>query len=176
MKRSILMLMVIAVALIFFGCEKETFAPESEQDAMEESVLKGAEIKVKRTFEGVCNKVWAIEDRNVWYDVTDDWRTTGTSIWELDGTAVLIVEAKNPHEENSGKWEMEYVFDVFDVTPEGAYILCTVTGTGTEGKVKGMTANWVYTMDCDGPVSPENPEFFYSLTGNIVKPQGPIKH
>jgi len=169
------MLMAITVALIFFSCEKETFAPESEQDAMEESALKGAKINVKRTFEGVCTKVWAIQDQNEWYDATDDWRTTGTTIWKMDGTAVLIVEAKNPHEENRGKWEMEYVFVEFSSTPEGTYILCTVTGTGTEGKVKGMKANWIYTMDCDGPAGPSNPEFFYAITGNIDNPQGPIK-
>ncbi|RLD53332.1 MAG: hypothetical protein DRI97_13645 [Bacteroidetes bacterium] len=180
------MLLAIAVALIFFGCEKEAILPlESGMDDQETTALKAAKDKVKRTFEGICTPVDNGDPNvNEWYDDTDDWRTTGTTIWEFDpnggffGTAVLTVEAKNPHEDNRGIWEMEWSGEI-NFVGEVMVIAATATGVGVEGKVKGMKANWTYTMNYVGtfpPLDVKNPTCFYTVEGNIVKPQGPIKH
>ncbi len=98
MKRSILMLMAIAVALIFFGCEKETFAPESDPLDQETTTLKAAKEKVE--FDGTCiiinhptkfpppilnpnskyKEKW-VGVEGEWFDNADDWRVTGKTIW-----------------------------------------------------------------------------------------------
>ncbi|MCK5135356.1 MAG: hypothetical protein KAR19_06165 [Bacteroidales bacterium] len=109
MKRTSLMLLVIGVAIIFFGCTKEDLMdPELNLVDQETTALKSA--KAKRTFEGICTFVKPVP--NTWYDASDDWRVTGTTIWlqpdinVFSGTAELFVDAKNPHDENRGKWEM----------------------------------------------------------------------
>jgi len=54
MKRSILLLMAIAIAVIFAGCAKEEIlAPESDQLDKETTALKAK--KVKTSFTGECN-------------------------------------------------------------------------------------------------------------------------
>ena len=179
------MLMAIAVALIFFGCAKEEIlAPEVEQDAMEESALKGAKAKAKRSFEGICTLVDF--PAGLWYDAMDDWRVTGTTLWGYNetgtgGTTILTVDAKNPHEENRGIWEMEWEFSVMDPP---FLMVAIATGKGIEGKVKGMKANWTYTLHYTGPMIEDgvfppfdvtHPSFRYVVEGNIEKPQGPIK-
>lgn len=183
-----LMLVAIAMAVIFAGCEKnEILPPDLEQDALEESTLKGAKVKDKRSFEGICNVIDFGE--GIWHDETDDWRTTGTSYWYYNeaktaGTATLIVDAKNPHKENRGKWEMEWEFVPVEQPEVGVLMVATATGIGVEGKVKGMQANWTYTFHYTGPLDGpsefpfdiNDPSFHYVINGNIVKPQGPIKH
>ncbi len=101
MKRSILLLMAIAVALIFFGCEKETFAPETNPIDQETAAFKAAKEKV--SFEGISfpaevpgpydtegditeylNGKYQTKWKDVivtWYDDADDWRVTGTTVW-----------------------------------------------------------------------------------------------
>jgi len=183
MKRSILMLLVVGVAIIFFGCEKDYVEPDLSMDDQETTALKGAKVKVKRTFEGICTFVFPPDETgdNQWYDETDDWRTTGTTIWvqpdpeAFEGTATLFVDPKNPHEENRGIWEMTWEGTMTPNT-DGAVIVATATGEGVAGKVKGMKANWIYTMNYIGPWPPiPNETFFYVVEGNIEKPQGPIK-
>ena len=179
MKRSSLMLLLIGVAIIFFGCTKEDLVdPALDLVDQEITALKAA--KVKRTFEGICTFVAPVP--NTWYDATDDWRVTGTTIWvqpdqsKFEGTAELFVDATNPHDENRGKWEMTWTGSI---TPSetGMLLVATANGIGVEGKVRGMKANWTYTMNYVGTDFPnlENPTFFYAIAGNIEKPQGPIK-
>ncbi len=56
MKRSILMLLVMSAALIFFGCDKmEEVYPESEVAEEEVAAFKGA--KAGNTFTGICTNV-----------------------------------------------------------------------------------------------------------------------
>lgn len=181
MKRTSLMILLIGVATVFFGCEKDFVEPDLSMDDQETVALKGA--KVKRAFSGICTQVLppAIEGDNEWYDETDDWRTTGTTLWvqpDLEvfgGTTTLIVDPKNPHKENRGKWEMTWEGTMVPKDLEnpaaGLDIVAKAKGVGVAGKVKGMKANWTYTMDWDG--TPET--FFYVVEGNIEKPQGPIK-
>jgi hypothetical protein len=172
------MLVAIVMAVIFAGCEKEEILPpDPQQDALEESALKGAKVKDKRSFEGVCIPV--DPDNFVWYDDMDDWRVTGTTVWSYSdetqsgGKTILYVDAKNPHEENRGIWEMDWEFEIFMPGDEGIYAVAVVTGEGISGKVKGMKAKWTYTLDWEF-AKPET--FFYAVKGNIDKPQGPIKN
>ena len=190
MKRSILILLVIGTVMIFFGCSVDNpMAPNLNQnDPMAKELSQSdqaptplAKAKAKRTFEGICTFVEPVP--NTWYDATDDWRTTGTTIWiqpdlsVFGGTATLFVDAKNPHDENRGVWEMTWT-GALTPTPDpvGMIIVATATGVGVEGKVKGMKANWTYTMNYVGDNFPTpNETFFYVIEGNIDKPQGPIK-
>jgi len=181
MKRLITLFLVAAVTMFFYSCsENNSTAPEFSQSDQVTSTL--AKEKIKRTFTGICTNVFPpnIPGNNEWYDAADDWRVTGTTIWVQNpavfgGTATLFVDAKNPHDENRGKWEMEWTGKIV-LVEGGALIVATATGVGVEGKVKGMTANWTYTMNYVGDLPPTpNESFFYVIEGNIDKPQGPIK-
>lgn len=170
------MLVAIAMAVIFAGCEKEEIVPlDVEQDALAKSASKSAD--VKRTFEGICSPVNPAEF--IWHDAMDDWRVSGTTVWSYSdethsgGTTILYVDAKNPHDENRGIWEMVWEFEEFTESDEGIYAVGKATGLGVAGKVKGMKANWTYTLDWEY-AKPET--FFYAVSGNIDKPRGPIKH
>lgn len=54
MKRSILFLMAIAMAVIFAGCENENFAPEADPVDQETTALKAKKVKTEFTY---CLKV-----------------------------------------------------------------------------------------------------------------------
>ena len=175
MKRLISMLLVIGVGLFFFGCQKDIIEPDLNMDDQQTTALKKA--KVKRTFEGICTPVEFIPDViNKWHDETDDWRTTGTTLWVqpdplvFEGTATLLVDPKNPHEVDRGIWDMTWKFMQFPSIADNR-LIATAEGIGVAGKVKGMKAYWTYTMDHDGT----DETFFYVVEGNIDKPQGPIK-
>jgi len=177
MKHSKLMLLAIGAAIIFFGCEKmDPELSEPDQPDLEIASLKCT--KVNWTFEGTCTPVEMTAEINKWYDATDDWRVTGTTIWVTAadgfyGTAELFVDARNPHDENSGKWEMTWTGSITP-TAEGILLVASAEGTGVEGKVKGMKANWTYTMDYIGAdfPNPANPTFFYKIEGSIEKNNG----
>ena len=182
MKKFNCVLVLSLALMLIVGCAKDNlFTPADDQETIS---LKSAE--VKRPFEGVCTFVSPIP--NTWYDATDDWRTTGTTIWEfgvapegydIGGMATLFVDAKNKHDENRGIWEMTWKGIMTPTTnPSGMKIVAEAEGNGVEGKVKGMKANWTYTMNFVGdefPPTTPNPTFFYVIEGNIDKPQGPIK-
>lgn len=174
-----LLVVLFCTATLFGSCEKEEFMTnKTELVKQDEYALKSA--KIKRTFEGKCTFVAPVP--NTWYDAMDDWRVTGTSVWDqpdpnvFEGTAVLYVDAKNPHDKNRGKWEMTWSGTITP-TAEGLKLTAQVEGVGVEGKVKGLKANWTYIMNYVGPdfPNPENQTFFYNVTGAIDKPQGPIK-
>lgn len=187
MKRSILIFMMIGTVMIFFGCSGDNpMVPKLNQsDPMAKELNQSDQVtttlaKVKRTFTGICTQVIPpqIEGDNEWYDAADDWRVTGTTIWrmpnpnEFGGTATLSVDAKNPHDENRGVWEM--IWSGTETPIEGGLLIVAhATGEGVEGKVKGMFAEWTYTMNLI--FGDEENTFFYAVEGNIVKPQGPIK-
>jgi len=105
MRRSILMLLLISAALIFFGCEKnlmEDAYTDSELAEQEMAALKGA--KAKWTFTGTCMPAPkdpidvgvttpdppSVDGTTVigyiaeWYDKIDDYRLNGPSIWYAD--------------------------------------------------------------------------------------------
>lgn len=174
MKHSVLMALVMGVSIVFLGCSKDYVEPDQGMEDQATPFHKAA--KVKRTFTGICTPVEMTPDINKWYDDADDWRVSGHTIWVqpnpdvFAGTATLIVDPKNPHDENRGMWEMTWSGTV---TPNGAGLLieAMAVGTGVEGKVKGLKANWTYSMDYDG--TPET--FFYEIQGNINAPQGPRK-
>ncbi len=179
MKRSILMLLVIGVAMIFFGCEKmDPLVPDSNAD-QEITSLKAA--KVKGTFAGICTPTAPPNPGdNAWHDETGDWRTTGTTIWTqpdpaaFEGTAVLILDAKDKNDSPAGKWEMTWSGGLTP-TDDGVLIVAEAMGTGVEGYVKGMKAKWSYTMTYVGNdfPNPENPTFFYVIEGEYYT--GPVK-
>jgi len=170
----------MGATLIFFSCSKDDYLDPGALQNDQATTLKKA--KVKRTFEGICTFAFNPDITvNEWYDATNDWRTTGTTIWEtaLDGfygTAELFVDAKNPHDENRGKWDIAWTGTI-TTNDEGMVLVATAEGIGAEGKVKGMIGHWTYTMNYVGTdfPNPENSTFFYTIKGNIDKPQGPIK-
>jgi hypothetical protein len=178
MKKFNCVLLLSLALMLIVGCAKDNlFAPADDQEAPS---LKSE--KVKRTFTGICTNVLTTNEVNEWYDATDDWRVTGTTFWteegdvpdgyDFAGTAVLIVDAKNKHDENRGIWEMTWKGTITPIGENLLLIVAIATGEGIEGKVKGMNANWTYTMNWDTT----NPEtYFYVIEGNIDKPQGPIK-
>ena len=170
MKRTGVFIFLIGICLIFSACSKdEQFKHELKMKSKEYKA-----IKLKRTFEGVCTFVEPVP--NTWYDETDDWRVTGTTIWTqpdpavFSGTAELFVCAKNPFDENRGKWEMKWEGGLApNAEGTGFDIVATATGVGVEGKVKGMKAKWTYTMNYIGDdfPNPANPTFFYKIKGSI---------
>ena len=147
MKRLIFATM--ALAFVFSGCEKEPVP-----------------------FQGTCTFVSPVP--NTWYDETDDWRTTGTTIWDqpdtavFAGTAELIVDPENTDGESRGKWEMTWEGSM---TPssDGMILVANAEGTGIEGEVNGLKASWTYTMTYDGewPPNPPNSTFYYVIEGTI---------
>lgn len=171
MKRSILISLVLGVSLIFSGCSKDYVEPDESKNDQETAYLKST--KVKTAFEGVCTPV-SPSPVNTWYDVTDDARVTGTSIWiteeitqideitfELQGTAELTLE------DGLGKWEMSWYGTQTLTSPDGSTfkVVAHAVGTGIEGDVLGMKARWKYSLDFDG--TPET--LFYKIKGKITE-------
>lgn len=123
---------------------------------------------------------------NYWTDIASDERVTGVTLWVTDpdimfvddftikfwGTAELFVGAEEIDGEYDGKWEIKwYGTQTFTNTgyPENGpfEIVAYAVGVGTEGNVKGMFAEWTYTMDFDG-----NPAtLFYTTEGYIAPKQ-----
>jgi len=89
------MLLVIGVAIFFFGCEKDFVEPDPSMDTQETAVLKSAKVKVE--FTGTCvplgpnsevepqvlpngrTKQFGVEA--TWYDDASDGRVTGKTFW-----------------------------------------------------------------------------------------------
>lgn len=172
MKRTFLMLLVMGASMFFFACDKLDpvfLDPVADQQTAE---LKGT--KAGNTFTGICTNVLTNEEVNEWYDATDDWRTTGSTFWVqpdpevFEGTCTMIVDARNPHEESAGKWAISWEGTMtFLDDGTGAFIFATAVGTGIEGKVEGLVANWTYTMNW---VFSEPETFVYAIEGKIIPP------
>ena len=183
MKRSILMLLVIGVAMIFFGCEKmDPLVPDSNID-QEITSLKAAKV---RTFTGTCIPIDVNPPIiNKWYDEADEWRVTGTTLWTqpdpdvFEGTAELFVDIGkpngvpkgNPEGVFRGKWEITWdgiqtpIMDADEMV--GLKIVCDAYGIGKEGAVKGLVAEWTYTMNL--LFADEANTFYYETEGFIKK-------
>lgn len=183
MKRSILMLLFMSAAFIFFGCEKtemEDVYPESELADQEMAALKCA--KAGKAFTGICSNILTNEEVNQWYDETDNWRTTGYSFWVtpepdvMAGTAELFVDDRHNDDRDAppvGKWEMVYEGTMIPLEDgSGAFLTGIAEGIGVEGVVKGMEATWTYTMNW---VFDDPETFVYEVEGMITK-MGPRKH
>ncbi len=161
--------MIIGAAIIFSGCSKDdSLAPISQND--QEINLKAK--KEHAHFTGKCTPLPPIYDVNAWYDATDDLRTTGTTIWmeddetdAFDGTALLLVGALNPNDDNHGIWDITWSGEIEPTAEGGLVIVVHAVGIGTEGSVEGLTARWKYKMDYDG--TPET--FMYVIKGKITE-------
>ena len=167
MRRSNLMFLLIGIAIIFGGCEKmDSLEPNAGID-QESSLLKAAKVHTK--FTGLCTPI-TLSPVNTWYDESDDWRVTGTTIWitesviqcdettfKLRGTAELTLD------DDGGKWAMTWHGTQTLTSPEGNFtIVAHAVGTGIEGEVEGLTARWKYTLDtADG--------FIYNVKGKITE-------
>lgn len=169
MKHLFVFLLLIGCIFMFSNCaEEEIISPD------EDIIFRAG--PDKRPFEGICTPV-SLFPVNTWYDDTDDWRTTGTTIWTAisptEGTCQLFVAPKNPHENNRGIWDMTYSLTVTPVE-NGMLLVGDVEGIGVEGKVDGLEASWTYTMNYVGTdfPNPDNETFFYEIEGTIYKPTG----
>jgi len=170
------MLMAIVVALIFFGCEKENFAPEAEQDAMEESALKAK--KVRTDFTGTCmplplppidagtlvelpnGRTKVMGNVSDWAEEASDPRITGISRWDANyfwegepfaSPAKVFgkttIFVGGDAESNVGVWEMTWHGNVTIPGIQGPFnAICYGNGVGKSGIVKGMTGKWTYTL------------------------------
>ena len=185
MKRSILIFLVLGLSIILFGCSKDEFlAPGVDQGDQGTIFLKSAKTGI---FTGVCTPV--DPDNGVWYDLADDWRVTGTSLWtfesdegatEVWGTSELFVDIGKPNGVpkgkpeglSRGKWDVTWDGIVTPILDEdeaqiGVNIVCNAYGTGTKGAVKGLVAEWTYTMNWRFADDPST--FFYETEGFIEK-------
>jgi len=102
MKRSIFLLMAIAMAVIFAGCEKEkVLPPDLEQDVLEDADFKGARHHKPAKFIGTSLPVLNPSVPNEagvvtpmpngqlkvegtvaeWFEEASDWRISGKSVW-----------------------------------------------------------------------------------------------
>jgi len=176
MKRLNLMILIIGVAIIFFGCSKNnSLAPDLNQSDELTSSLKAK--KVHTFFTGETTPIIPPPSGgNDWSDVADDSRVTGVGTWvteggptadgKLWGTTELTVD------DGSGKWEMKW-YGTQTLTIDGFNIVAYAVGVGTEGNVKGMFGEWTYTMNYTGgfPVNPFHESFFYVTEGYIAPKQ-----
>lgn len=176
MKRSILMLLVMSAALIFFGCEKMDPLSESGND-LDTASLKGAKVEdVVTSFTGTCVPVANPHPPNIpatltplgdgrvlstgevaeWYDEASDPRVTGRSIWhvtrliEADGLTQYCT-CKTILIVKGGKWEFKTEGDLIPILEDGIPIGLEAEfeadGVGTHGQVKGLTAHWTYSIE-----------------------------
>lgn len=161
MKRSILLFVVMAIAVIYSGCS--TPPPQIN--------FTGTSVAVKVLDPG---KTTALPNGNIlieglkyeWYDSTSAWQATGQSIWvenwliyssgdtiKIWGTAGINVDGENPGDPSRGKWELLWnaLVTQYEMDDQGNFtrglITANACGKGVSGAVKGMLGHWKYTMD-----------------------------
>ena len=176
MKRlNLLFLILGVVTIVFFGCK------EDECPTPTPTEFTGTSIPVLPGDEGITTVLpdgrTLIDGQTAeWYEEATDWMVTGQSFWivnwliekeppftaQLWGTAVINVGVKNTGDASRGKWELSWQ-GVQTPTQDGFKIVVDAVGTGTEGEVKGLFANWTYTMNYNG--TPES--MFYATAGTI---------
>ena len=197
MKRSSLLLLLIGVALIFFGCEKmETLVPDSNID-QEISSLKGAKVEIE--FTGTCKptetppedsfpgEVMVLPNGKVkitgeyawWYDEASTPLLTGYSKWnisriiDVDGVQKIWGKTDIVLDNDLGKWILSwhgYLYPTLDETgaPLGIHGSCEGVAIGVEGSVKGMTAKMLYTINF---LAADESTLFYATKG-VINPRG----
>ncbi len=62
------------------------------------------------------------------------------------GKAELIVDGETVGDPPRGSWEMTWR-GYLTFTPDGPSLIAYASGTGKEGAVKGLVANWEYERD-----------------------------
>ena len=179
MKYFKLMIWVMAKDMIFFSCSKDNTSVPDDQAT--------TSFKAQPTttdFTGTSIPLVPLgSDPNVWYDDAID-EVTGITIWvteglepqpdgitfKLWGTTELFVGAVTYDDVGNGnydgKWEMKW-YGTQTLTVDGFIIVAYAVGVGTEGNVKGLFAEWTYTLNFDG--TPESA--FYVSEGYIAPKQ-----
>lgn len=161
--KIILLLTLFALAL---GCNKENDMSTIEKDQDETTSLK-AQGEVTN-FTGTSNPIdYPNPAGNYWIDEATESMVSGVTLWEevgaMDnkfwGTAELFVGATEIGGDYFGKWEMKWYG-----TATPPILLAYAVGVGTEGNVKGMFAEWTYTMDL-------TLGFYYETEGYIADKQ-----
>ena len=189
MKRSNLSLLVIGVAIILLGFSKadDLLAPEVGQSDQVTTAFTGtsefkAPIEPGITIKKPDGKILIIGNVAEWYDDSDNKIVKGKSIWyanwliEADftsakvwGKAELFMDSENPDvDPPCGKWEILWYGKLTDggIDENGNWskglINVKAIGQGKSGKVKGMVAEWTYTMNIEEA-------FMYKSEGIIHK-------
>jgi len=179
MKRSILVLLVIGVTIIFLGCSEDNCtAPVESNQAFAGTSIWVADIDpgVTTTLDG--GKTLITGQTSEWYDSTGVSMVTGKSFWDVnwlieeDGNAQLWGTSELLVDDDRGKWKLTWSGQR---TPTGGgtfvewespfRIEVEAVGTGIEGDVNGLEAKWTFTMDFNGDFS----TLFYKSEGYIVK-------
>ncbi|MEN8228997.1 MAG: hypothetical protein ABFS38_12645 [Bacteroidota bacterium] len=174
MKHLNLLAWIIGATILFSGCAKEDFSPPGLDPVDQETTsLKAA--KKALSFSGVCSFVADGDEGNlmelpngksllegmttIWHDDANDPLVTGQTTWyvkqkiEADGTFKYWGKAELLCDDGLGKWQMTWRGHLNE---DG--LIATAVGQGKEGAVKGMVAEWTYTMDFG--------LFVYNFTGS----------
>lgn len=167
MRHSNLLLLLMGAIFLLFSCSKDDSIVEPDQ---EPSVYKAKEIT---DFTGLCTPLLPPpEGGNYWLDDATDERVSGITLWHIEGTDVgkfwgtaeFFVGAEEIGGDYDGKWEMKWYGTQTVVSDVELIIVALAVGTGTEGNVKGMFAEWTYTMNTlDG--------FYYNIEGYLASKQ-----
>ena len=171
MKNLNLLLVLAGAIFLFSSCSKDnsTLIPDQDTPAYKAKEITG--------FTGVCTLIPPYDpDNNYWLDDASDERVSGVSLWvtvggegnQFWGTAELFVGAEDVGDDYDGKWETKWYGTQTVISPDEVAIEALVAGTGTEGNVKGMFAEWTYMMNYD-PNTLEG--FFYTMEGYIAPKQ-----
>lgn len=175
MRHSNLMVLLTGAIFLFFSCSKDnsTLIPDQPQGDQDTPAYKAQEIT---DFTGTSTPLPPPEvGDNYWQDNATDERVTGISSWVTEipaviqegkfwGTAELFVGAEEIGGDYDGKWEMKWYGTMTPIGTDGLLIVALVVGTGTEGNVKGMFAEWTYTMNTlDG--------IYYTVEGYLAPKQ-----
>lgn len=197
MKRSSLLLLLIGVAIIFFGCEKmDPLVPDSNID-QEVSSLKGAKVEIE--FTGTCKPTMTPPEEPFpgevkvlpngktkikgeyawWYDEASTPLLTGYSKWninriiDVDGVQKIWGKTDIVLDNDLGIWILSwhgYLYPTLDETgaPMGIHGSCEGVATGVEGSVKGMTAKMLYTIN----FLFDDPSTLFYATKGVINPHG----
>jgi len=187
MKRLNLMFWIIGVSIIFWGCSHGL----SQSDQVTNS-LKSAKTPITEfsgistpvavpepgTKTVLPNGKTIITDMIAeWYDDADpdDENVTGQSIWyenwmiEADGSSAHVWGEADVNLDNGGTWKISWHGTITAYEGKTLYdqtnpftAVAHAKGTGKTGDVKGMVADWTYTMDFNGDLE----TFAWAFTGS----------
>jgi len=189
MKRLNLMILIIGVAILFFGCSKNnSMSPDISQGDELTTSLKGHEI----AFEGTSTPALAPDPPDEpgtttvlpngkilmegliaeWYELSEEPMVTGKSIWYIN----WLWEGA-PFMSNGEVWGTTDIYVGLESGEDAAdadgkweliwhgwlkdgMVEVEAVGTGESGVVEGMTAHWTYTLDLSVGL-------IYNFTGSI---------
>lgn len=177
MRHLNLILLLTGAIFLFFSCSKDnsTLLPDQPQGDQKTPAYKAQEIT---DFTGICTAIMPFPNPagNYWLDDASDDRVSGVSLWVTEGadgekfwgTSELFVGAEEIDGDYDGKWETKWYGTQTAISPTEVHIEALVVGTGTEGNVKGMFAEWTYEMTFN-PSTMEG--FFYTVEGYLAPKQ-----